>query len=116
MQTVMEAEAPAVKVDADSHENKKLRPNEIALIEYAFFSLCEEVDIFYCQHKEEEVAFETEFDEATMRDSMMSILEGLESYPCETEQWHSYLMRLYLLSMGLFRGEGDKPARAAEAS
>jgi len=34
--------------DFDSHENKKLTPHEIKLIEYSFFSLCEEVDIFYC--------------------------------------------------------------------
>ena len=102
--------APSQKIDADSHENKKLRPNEIALIEYAFFSLCEEVDIFYCQHMEEEVAFDTEFDEETMRDTMMSILEGLESYPYETKQWHSYLMKLYVLSMGLYRGKGEPPS------
>ena len=35
--------------DFDSHENKKLTPHEIQLIEYSFFSLCEEVDLFYCE-------------------------------------------------------------------
>ena len=60
--------------DFDSHENKKLTPHEIQLIEYSFFSLCEEVDLFYCEQKEEELALETEFDEEIMYDKMMSIL------------------------------------------
>ena len=33
----------------DSHANRKLTPHEIQLIEYSFFSLSEEVDLFYCE-------------------------------------------------------------------
>jgi hypothetical protein len=29
----------------------KLSTHEIDLLEYSFFSLCEEVDLFFCQHK-----------------------------------------------------------------
>lgn len=84
------------------------------MIEYSFFSLCEEVDIFYCQQREPEIAFEREFDEEMMRDTMMSILEGLESYPDNTDNWFSFLRRLYLLAMGLYRLEGDEPAQQPE--
>ena len=47
--------------DFESHSNKKLTSHEIKLIEYSFFSLCEEVDLFYCEQKEPDLAFETEF-------------------------------------------------------
>ena len=77
--------------DFDSHENKKLTQHEIALIEYSFFSLCEEVDIFYCTMQEEELVFEIEFDTESMRDQTMSILEALESHPTDSPQWQKRL-------------------------
>ena len=73
--------------DFDSHENKKLTPHEIQLIEYSFFSLSEEVDLFYCEHKEAEMTNEIYFSEQSMRDWCMGILEALESYPSDTPQW-----------------------------
>ena len=36
---------------------------------------------------------------------MLSIMEGLESYTPESDKWHTYFRRLYLLSMGEFRTE-----------
>jgi len=59
------------------------------LIEYSFFSLCEEVDLFYCQEKELEVSSEMVFTETSLRARLMSILEGLESHPYESDQWKS---------------------------
>ena len=94
--------------DFDSHENKKLTEHEILLIEYAFFSLCEEVDIFYCSEKEGEVAQDIEFTEAALQSRLMSVLEALESHPYESEQWKARLRQLYLLSMGVYRSEGEK--------
>ena len=70
--------------DFDSHENKKLTPHEIQLIEYSFFSLSEEVDLFYCEQKEIEMSNETYFTPQSMRDYAMSILEALESYPSDS--------------------------------
>ena len=93
--------------DFDSHENKKLTDKELQLIEYSFFSLSEEVDLFYCEQKEESLAFEILFNKESLQDKAMSVLDGLESYPIETDQWQSRLRQLYLLSMGVFRFEGD---------
>ena len=56
---------------------------------------------------------ETYFTAQTMRDYAMSILEGLESYPSDSEQWQSRLRRMYLLSMGVFKTEDDRPDPAA---
>ena len=38
----------------------------------------------------------------------MNIIEGLESFPSNTDQWKSYLRQLYLLSMGNYLREGEK--------
>ena len=79
----------------------KLTEHELQLLEYSFFSLCEEVDIFYCSAKEKDAMIEP-FDEAKMRETMLGILEGLESYQPDSEKWRQFLRRLYLLTMGEF--------------
>ena len=83
--------ASAAITDVDSNENKKLTPHELLLIEYSFFSLCEEVDLFYCKEKEDELAQEIVFNEASLRARLLSILEALESHPYESDQWKSRL-------------------------
>ena len=93
--------------DFDSHENKRLTDHEIQVIEYAFFSLCEEVDLFYCEQKEEEIASEIMFTQDSLRNRIMNILEALESYPHDSEQWRSRLRQLYLLSMGVYMSDQD---------
>ena len=42
-----------------------------------------------------------------MKATMAMLVEGLETYDLENEQWKSYLRRLYLLGMGYYRREGD---------
>jgi len=52
-----------------------------------------------------------------MRNEMMNIIEGLESFPSSSDQWKSYLRQLYLLSMGNYLREGEKvtpPKETAE--
>ena len=44
-----------------------------------------------------------------MRNRMMSILEGLESYETDSPQWQARLRQLYVLSMGEYRAEGEAP-------
>ena len=36
---------------------------------------------------------------------MLAIMEGLESYPIDSDKWRSHLRRLYLFSMGEFKTE-----------
>ena len=45
----------------------------------------------------------------------MAVLEGLESYPQETEQWKSHLRKLYLLSMGNYKMQGEKQKEEDDA-
>lgn len=80
--------------------------HELQLLEYSFFSLCEEVDIFYCRQKEAEFLSEPYTDD-NMRETMLIIMEGLESYAPDSEKWHTFLRRLYLLSMGEYRTEKE---------
>lgn len=46
---------------------KKLSAHELELLEYSFFSLCEEVDIFYCQHRHTDYFTDPINDQATLR-------------------------------------------------
>ena len=100
--------------DFDSHENKKLTPHEIQLIEYSFFSLCEEVDLFYCEQKEIEVSHEIYFTRESMRERCMAILEALESYPTDSVPWQARLRQMYLLSMGVFKCQDESMNNAEE--
>ena len=77
------------------------------MIEYSFYSLCEEIDLFYCQQRETKIATDTLFTEESLRKTLFCIVEALESYPYESEQWKSHLRQLYLLAMGSYRCEGD---------
>lgn len=45
------------------------------------------------------------FTEDDMRETMLTILEGLESFEPTSEKWHTYFRRLYLFSMGEFKTE-----------
>ena len=49
-----------------------------------------------------------------MRETMLGIMEGLESYSTDSNNWHMYLRRLYLLSMGEYKTEieEEKPKEA----
>ena len=71
--------------DFESHENKRLTAHEMQLIEYSFFSLAEEIDLFYSAQKEQHLCSEIEFTEHSLEDQMMCILEALESYPTDSE-------------------------------
>ena len=53
------------------------------------------------------MANEIELDEEIMSDKTMAILELLENYQPEQEQWSSGLRQLYLLSMGVYKCQGD---------
>ena len=44
-----------------------------------------------------------------MREVMLGILEGLESFQPDSEKWRQFLRRLYLLSMGEYTTEDDQP-------
>ena len=48
------------------------------LLEYSFFSLCEEVDIFYCRNMEADILSET-FNDDNLREKIAKILSVLES-------------------------------------
>lgn len=60
------------------------------------------------------MANEIQFDRESMRNRMMSILEGLESHPTDSPQWQARLRQLYLLSMGVFKCVDDQPEAPAE--
>ena len=92
--------------DYDSHENVKLTEHEIQLLEYSFFSLCEEIDLFFCERKEPDVSSDTEFTADSIETKLMQAVDGLESYEYESEQWRSNLRKLYLFTMGSYRLAG----------
>ena len=77
------------------------------MLEYSFFSLCEEVDIFYCLKKETEF-LKQPFTEDNIQETMLTLMEGLKSNAPESDKWHAYFRRLYLLSMGEFSPEPAK--------
>lgn len=64
---------------ATDFNNRKLTEHELNLLEYSFFSLNEEIDLFYCQKVHEEFFSERQFDETALRDTMLNIFETLES-------------------------------------
>ena len=43
-----------------------------------------------------------------MRETMLGILEGLESFQPDSEKWRQFLRRLFLLTMGEYRAEEDQ--------
>lgn len=92
--------------DYDSHENVKLTEHEIQLLEYSFFSLCEEIDLFFCERKEPDVSSDTEFTADSIETKLMQAVDGLESYEYDSEQWRSNLRKLYLFTMGSYRLAG----------
>ena len=55
----------------------KLSDYELKLYEYSTFSLCEEIDIFYCKNQNSEV-FEDPYDAERLTESSQLILELLE--------------------------------------
>ena len=65
------------------------------------------MDIFYCRAKEKDF-IAGPFDEAKMREVMLGILEGLESFQPDSEKWRQFLRRLFLLSMGEYTTEEDQ--------
>ena len=58
------------------------------LLEYSFFSLCEEVDIFYCRSMEAEFLSQA-FDDSNLREKMLTILEGVETCDPTSDNWHT---------------------------
>ena len=55
----------------------KLSDYELKLYEYSTFSLCEEIDIFYCKNHNPEV-FDQPYDNERLTESSQLILELLE--------------------------------------
>ena len=93
-----------------AENENKLTEHELQLLEYSFFSLCEEVDLFYCRSMEAGYLAQI-FDDNNMREAMLGLMEGLESFSTDSEKWHSFLRRLYLFSMGEFKTEEDREER-----
>ena len=56
----------------------KLCQYELNLYEYSAFSLCEEIDIFYCQKRNLDTVGSVEYDEDSLRSKLQVILEYLE--------------------------------------
>merc|ERR1712110_474759 len=81
-------------------------PRACGRIQGVFSKLRRHVDTIYCRQKEAEFLSEPYTDD-NMRETMLIIMEGLESYAPDSEKWHTFLRRLYLLSMGEYRTEKE---------
>jgi hypothetical protein len=51
---------------------------EIETLEYLFFSLNEEIDIFYCKHTHKQV-FEKEYEIDSLRDRLLYLIDTIEN-------------------------------------
>lgn len=63
----------------------KFTKTELALFEYASFSMTEEVDLFYCYHQNIKV-FENDLTEDTLKMRIIYIVDTLESMN-ECQRW-----------------------------